>query len=325
MQCFILAGGYATRLWPLTEKRAKPLLPLAGKPLISHLVEQVPRDLRITVSTNAAFETGFRMWQEHMKNENLHLVIEDTKHETHKLGALGALASWIEEEKIDDDILVLTGDNYLGFAVSDFLAAYDGSTPLLAAHDIGDLRKASAFGTVLTKEGWSEGDARVQSVTGFEEKPLEPKTTLVSTGCVVLPKHTLKLVRAYAALKPDNLGGIFEYLLAEGVAVQCYRFTEPWLDIGTFESYLAAHKLLTEGTVQEKGSALSKSTCYGSVALGPNTHIEGSTITDCLFFGDCIITDCTLTRCIVDEGCVLRGVDLSGKMLRAGTELVLEN
>ena len=62
MQCFILAGGFATRLWPLTEKQAKPLLPIAGKPILTHLIEKIPDDLPITVSTNAAFQGGFKEW-----------------------------------------------------------------------------------------------------------------------------------------------------------------------------------------------------------------------------------------------------------------------
>ena len=59
MHAFILAGGFATRLWPLTEKRAKPLLPLAGVPLIEYLVQDIPEDIPITISTNAVFKEAF--------------------------------------------------------------------------------------------------------------------------------------------------------------------------------------------------------------------------------------------------------------------------
>ena len=155
MHAFILAGGFATRLWPLTEKRAKPLLPIAGKPIITHLVEKIPAGMPVTVSTNATFADGFKKWMDPAPgsgqvpmHQGMELVVEGTQKDDHKLGALGSIAEWVRAEKIDDDLLILTGDNYLGFSLDDFLRAFDGH-PLLAAHDIGDLERAKAFGTVI--------------------------------------------------------------------------------------------------------------------------------------------------------------------------------
>src|SRR3989344_4686281 len=141
MKAFVLAGGFATRLWPLTEKRAKPLLPLAGKPLLTHLVEKIPKDMQITVSTNAVFAKDFEMWREgchaerrrsmtggkspfaSAQGDTVKILIEDTGHEGEKLGALGAVAKWVTEQKIDDNILLLAGDNYIGFQMQEFLDA----------------------------------------------------------------------------------------------------------------------------------------------------------------------------------------------------------
>jgi glucose-1-phosphate thymidylyltransferase len=319
MQCFILAGGFATRLWPLTEKRAKPLLPVAGKPLITHLVEALPADMAVTVSTNAAFETGFRAWLETLGTRDVELVVERTRSDQEKLGALGAIALWIETAHIDDDLLILTGDNYLGFRMADFLAAYDGQA-LLAAHDIRDLQKASAFGTVVT--GMQTG--RTAAVTSFEEKPVQPKSTLVSAGCVILPKHALPVLVEFARKSPDNLGGIFEELLRQGEPVACYPFTEAWIDIGSFATYLEAHRLLLGGkAVMADGSGVQRTELRGSVSVAKGCRIEGSELQDCMIFEGNTITDCTLRDCVIDENCVLRGVDLSGKMIRAGTHLVV--
>ena len=150
MHAFILAGGFATRLWPLTEKRAKPLLPIAGKPIITHLVEKIPAEIPVTVSTNAAFGDVFNEWKDDLHRANLEIVVEGTKHDDEKLGALGAVAEWITEHSIKEDVLLLTGDNYLGFHMQKFLESYREGIPLLAAYDIKDLKKASAFGTVIT-------------------------------------------------------------------------------------------------------------------------------------------------------------------------------
>ena len=138
MRAFILAGGFATRLWPLTEKRAKPLLPLAGKPLLTHLVEKIPEGIGITVSTNSVFSDDFEAWKEDTRpayrpgrhktqDTRIEILIEDTGHEDEKLGALGAVAKWITEEKIDDDVLLIAGDNYVGFSIEAFIDKYMGS------------------------------------------------------------------------------------------------------------------------------------------------------------------------------------------------------
>ena len=112
MRAFILAGGFATRLWPLTEKRAKPLLPIAGKELLTYIVEGIPADIPVTVSTNASFADGFKKWMDAITRPGLELIVEGTQRDDHKLGALGSIAEWIRAEKIDDDLLILTGDNY---------------------------------------------------------------------------------------------------------------------------------------------------------------------------------------------------------------------
>ncbi len=315
MKAFLLAGGFATRLWPLTERRPKPLLPLLGKPMLTHLVEKIPKDIPVTVSTNASFEGAFRTWMERIDHPKLNLVVEGTTKDDHKLGALGAVAQWITDAKIDDDLLILTGDNYLGFDLQAFLQAFTGK-PLLAAHDIGDPEKARQFGVVV-----AEGTR----VTGFEEKPREPKSTLVSTGCVILPKAALPVLLAFAKVKPDNLGGIFEELLQKKFAVDCFSFSEPWVDIGSFGSYLDAHRKLTgEHVIADPSAFLTGTTCKGSISIGGNAKIINSELTDCMIFDDVVIENCTLRNCVIDDACVLKGIDLSGQMLRSGTTLVLD-
>jgi glucose-1-phosphate thymidylyltransferase len=323
MKVFILAGGFATRLWPLTENRAKPLLPVAGKPLLSHLVDQIPKDLPITVSTNAALAEGFHEWQTQYPDRKIKIVVEHTKHDDEKLGALGATAQWISEQFIKEDILLLTGDNYLGFSLKEFLECYDGKTPLLAAHDIKDLEKASAFGTVILKD--ETNGSRTAHVAAFDEKPKKPKSTLVSAGCYVLPTHTLPTVTAFAKKKPDNVGGIFEEFLRLKQDVMCFSFEEPWLDIGSFSSYLDAHRLLVDGkNLLAPTAKVTATVFHGSNSIGAESTVHGSDLADCLVFDHCSITDCTLKNCVIDEGCVLRGIDLNGKMLRAGTRLELD-
>ncbi len=320
MHCLILAGGFATRLWPLTEKRAKPLLPVAGKPIIEYLTEKIPTNIPVSISTNAAFKHDFYAWIDTLKRRDIHLIVEDARHDDHKLGALGATREWIENERIDDDVLLLTGDNYLGFSMEEFLGAYRDGTPLLAAFDIGSREKAAAFGTVLTDP------ADPRKILGFEEKPREPKTTLVSSGCCVIPRGHLRVLVEFSRAHPDNVGGVFEEFLRRGIGVDCFTFAEPWLDIGSFAAYLAAHRLLVgERAVVHPQATLDLTATDGCVYVDRGSRVARSELVDCVVFPDCVIENCVLRDCVVDAGCRLRGVELTGKMLRAGTVLGVEN
>ncbi len=323
MRTLILAGGFATRLWPLTEHRAKPLLPLVGKPILTHIIEKLPADFHVTVSTNAAFEEDFNTWQKTLGRPAT-VYIESALHDDAKLGALRAVADWAGRENVNEDILLLTGDNYLGFDMASFLKAYRPGTPLLAAYDIGSLEEAKKFGTVILSANPSAGSGQVQTIDAFEEKPKEPKTTFISTGCSILPAATLPVLAAYAKDHADNIGGVFEEFRRQGIAIDAFTFTEPWFDVGSFEAYLEATMLLVgDGEVHGEKSRFEESERTGSVVLGKGTDVVRSKLTNTVVFDDCFIEDCVLENCIIDNRCSLRGVELSGKMLRAETTLIL--
>ena len=315
MQTFILAGGFATRLWPLTEKRAKPLLPLAGEPILSHLIHKTPADSPITVSTNSALAEGFEQWKKEQSRSNIKILVEDTAHDDQKLGALGAVAQWALKHNIEDDVLLLTGDNYCGFDMQKFLDSARPETALLAAHDIGDRESAKAFGTVIL------GDDK-KTIHAFEEKPSDPKTTLVSTGFSLLPASSLPLLIDFAKDHPDNVGGIFEEFLRKGKPVDCFVFEEPWFDIGSFEAYLNATKsLVGQRTIADGSASIENTNCQGTVVIGKNTNVKDCDLHNVVVFEDCNLEDCVLNDCIVDNSCTLSGIDLTGKMLREGTSL----
>jgi ADP-glucose pyrophosphorylase len=130
----------------------------------------------------------------------------------------------------------------------------------------------------------------------------------------------------HAAKHPDNVGVVFEEFLRRGIGVDCFIFTELWKDIGSFEAYMSLHReIVGDKTVAHPTAVLTPDTqMKGSNDLGPMTKVHESVLTDCVVFGNSTITDCVLTRCIIDTGCDLVGVDLTDKMLRAGTVLRLK-
>lgn len=313
MKCIILAGGFATRLWPLTENKAKPLLHLKDRPLISHIVEKLPKETEIIISTNAVFESDFKEWAKGFTDRNLKIFVEDSAGDDFKKGALGATAFVIESEDIKEDLILLAGDNYFAFDMNDLLNRFTDN-PLLAAYDIKNLEEARKFGVVIQKDG---------KAIGFQEKPEQPKSTLVSTGCFIFPAKNLKDIVHYAKEKNDDLGGIFEYLVKQGETIDVFEFEDAWVDIGSYEAYLQANKELLAGEVIEREGVQKEGVneFIGGVYLGKNVVVRNSVIENSVILDGGEIDNCVIRNCVIDENCHLKNLDLSHKMIRQGSRI----
>ena len=225
MKCLVLAGGFATRLYPLTISRAKALLEYRGEPIINHVVRKIPHNIDILVNTNKRFEADFRRWARTI-DRKVRILVEDVTNEKQKLGAVGSLNFWIQNVPISEDLLVIAGDNYFEFSLAEFIAEYDGKHTLVAVHDIGDKGKAKQFGVVRLHES---------RIVEFQEKPTHPQSSLIATACYVFPPHIFPLLREYCHQgERDHLGSFIAYLVGRD-EVHAYTFTEPWVDIGTAE------------------------------------------------------------------------------------------
>jgi glucose-1-phosphate thymidylyltransferase len=100
MKCFILAGGFATRLFPITANRAKALLVFKGKPIITHIVNRVPRHIDVLVSTNKKFEGDFAEWQKTL-GRPVEILIEEALSDDQKMGAACAIDFWVKRKNIN--------------------------------------------------------------------------------------------------------------------------------------------------------------------------------------------------------------------------------
>jgi len=225
MKCLILAGGFGTRLYPLTLNKAKALLDYKGKPIINHVVDKIPQNINIMVNVNKKFEADFHKWQRAL-NREVEILVEEALSDEQKLGAVGSLNFWIGEKPIDEDLMVIAGDNYFEFDLAQFIARYDGKHTLVAVYDIGDKDKATQFGVVQLDE---------DRIVGLQEKPPKPKSRLVDTACYIFPSRIFPLLHQYCQRgKRDNLGSFIAYLVDHD-EVYAYTFTEPWIDIGSVE------------------------------------------------------------------------------------------
>ena len=225
MKCLILAGGFGTRLYPLTIYKAKTLLEYKGKPLLSHILDRIPGSIDTLVSCNRKFEADFRRWQKNAARQ-VELCVEHVWTHEQKKGAVGSLEFWVSSKSITEDLLVIAGDNYFEFSLAEFISTYNGKNVLVAVYDIGDMSKASRFG-IVSLNG--------KRIVEFQEKPAQPHSSLVSTGIYIFPPRIFPLLSRYCAeSKRDNLGSFIAHLI-ERDEVHARIFTETWCDIGSAE------------------------------------------------------------------------------------------
>jgi glucose-1-phosphate thymidylyltransferase len=227
MKSLILAGGFATRLYPLTINKAKALLEYKGRPLISHIVDKIPFDIDILITTNKKFEDDFKQWMNTV-NRNVELCIEESTNNGQKKGAITAVDYWIRTKNIDTDLLVVAGDNYFEFDLQDFVNASNGRNALIAVHDVGERENACDGKPCQVGLAVLEGNRVVQ----FDEKPERATSSFVSTGIYVLPRRVFPLLSEYCAeSKRDNMGSFISHLVYTD-RVDAYPFDATWIDIG---------------------------------------------------------------------------------------------
>jgi glucose-1-phosphate thymidylyltransferase len=299
MRTIILAGGFGTRLLPITAHRAKPLLPVAGKPIIDHVLANDHLGDGAIVSVNRRFAKQFEAWRE-SSDWDVELLVEETRHEREKLGTIGAIAFVIERCEIDEDILVIGGDNLFGFEIAEFIAAFRGHV-LIALHDLLHPEAAKGrYGVAVVEDG---------KVKGFQEKPEHPRSTLASTACYIYPREALpRFQEYYSWSKPDaDAPGYFNEWGLEhlGWDIDAFVFDSHWFDVGDRESYLAANR-------QYSGH---------DIWYGPKAVQKESTVQDCIFLGDSLIVNSDLRGCVVDTGCQLTGVTLRECLVGSGSKL----
>ena len=239
MHAVVLAAGYATRLRPLTNRVAKPLLPLAGRPMLDYLADKIDEvaDVEaIHVVTNSRFAPDFEAWASSRPGRVPVRVHDDgTTSNNDRLGAIGDLRFVIERGGLEDeDLLVVAGDNLFDVSLEDYVEFWrsrGGSA--IGVHDVGDLDLARKYGIVELDDS--------DRVVSLVEKPEQPASTLASIAAYLFPPEHAALVPQYLdeGNAPDQPGRFVVWLYPR-VPVHGYRFQGDWLDIGDREQLLEA-------------------------------------------------------------------------------------
>ena len=244
MQAIILAAGYATRLMEVTRGRPKALLPIAGKPIITRLLEEIctmPVS-KVHVVTNHRYVEAFHAWQASLSPDMstmVNILDDNTTDNDNRLGAIGDIQFTLQQTGIQDDIFIAAADNLFSFPLRDFYDAYaQNPRNLIAATEIADMKLLQRM-AVATLEPTLQGDKVIHMI----EKPLEPQSQTGVFALYIYPASTLPFIQQYLDEgNSSDAPGYFPSWLYQRQDVYAYRFTGRCFDIGTPDSYREAEE-----------------------------------------------------------------------------------
>ena len=233
MKCLILAAGYATRLYPLTENFPKPLLKVQDKTILDWLLEDIDKSGEVdgyVVISNHKFAKHFEEWA---AGHKLPITVLDDGTETNetRLGAVRDIQFAIDSLGLCEDLLVIAGDNLLNFSLTDYIAYQrkKDSTCVMRYYEP-DVAK-------LRKTGVAEVDAD-DRILNMEEKPAEPKSNWCTPPFYIYKASDVPLVKKgiESGCGVDAPGSFIAWLATQ-TSVYAYEMPGRRFDIGNLESY----------------------------------------------------------------------------------------
>ncbi|MDQ1253740.1 MAG: glucose-phosphate thymidylyltransferase, partial [Euryarchaeota archaeon] len=235
--------GNATRLWPLTKGTPKAQLPIAGKPILNHIIEKLqaiqPHLSPIIVSTNMLFQPQFESWLSMSGYRDIMLIPDYASNETEKPGAIKAMAN-IMSLLPQDDVLVIAGDGMFNDDLTGFVAAFmDKKESFVAVYEVKTLEDAKRCATIKTGTGGR--------ILEFIEKPVEPKTKKVCGAVYLFKKGITQQLSEYIASKmsADQPGSFIQWLHTQQ-PVYGYNLKDALQDIGTYDAYRACDEYFSK-------------------------------------------------------------------------------
>ena len=233
MKCLILAAGYATRLYPLTENFPKPLLTVGEKTILDWLVDDIDGaglvDEYVVIS-NHKYAHHFESWAA-KKSRKITVVDDETSTNETRLGAVKDIQFAIDRLSLDDDMLVIAGDNVLDFSLTKFVRyAKEKQTSCIMRYYEGDERKLTKCGVVEIDEN--------DRILSMEEKPAQPKSHWCCPPFYYYTKADAKLVQKGidCGCGTDAPGSYIAWLCTQ-TPVHAMEMPGSRYDIGNLESY----------------------------------------------------------------------------------------
>lgn len=238
MKCLILAAGYATRLYPLTENFPKPLLKVQGKAILDWLIEDMDRSGAIdeyVVISNHKFAHHFAAWAAE-KTQKVTVVDDGTESNETRLGAVRDIQFALDQLNIRDDVLVMAGDNLLDFSLTAFIDyALEKKTSCIMRYYEADANKLRRSGVVTLDEN--------QKVLAMAEKPREPQSHWCCPAFYYYTaQDAARLAEGIADGCHTDAPGSYVAWLCSKSTIHAMEMPGSRYDIGNLESYETVQK-----------------------------------------------------------------------------------
>ncbi len=297
-KAIILAGGFGTRLQPLTFARPKHMLPLVDRPMLRHIVDYLIENDFEEIWISIGSDELFKDIEDYFENNKVDAKINFIE-EPKKLGGVGAIKYAMREAEIDDTFALVLGDNITDIELNDMFL-FHKKNPAIAT-----------IALVHTETPWRYGVAEVEenNIVGFVEKPAigEEPSNLIATGIYIMEP---KIVNYIPDEFMDSTGMLFPILLKNEECLNGFKSDKFWVDVGRPSSYLeATAKILRKYGKKnwiEDGVEIKENTklkgpvvIYKESEIGDNCIIKNSII----FKNNKIGNNCHITNSILDVGC----------------------
>lgn len=244
MKCILLCAGYATRLFPLTENFPKALLEIGKRPLLDYIVDEVNTINEVDdiyLITNAKYAPHFEKWAKKKNNIKKITVINDgTTSNTDRLGAIGDIKYTIDKMKIQDDLLIIAGDNLFTFKLKDMMDYYNKvKVPVVSVKEINDKNVLKGLAVVAADEN--------NTMTDCVEKPEDPKSNLGAYAEYIYPKQIIEMIDQYIneGNNKDAPGNLVSWLYKR-TTVKVFKFDGECYDVGTHESLKEVNEIYSK-------------------------------------------------------------------------------
>ncbi len=336
VDCIVLCGGSGSRLWPLTLDFCKVLLPVAGKPVLSYVLDFI-RDCssvrRTYLLTNREFQEDIRAFLTRVGTEDAEVIAEPVSDSGGNLGPIGALHYAVNLQG-PRDVVVLGGDNVFSFALDEFLrfAARKGtSANALYRFETGS--DVSQYGVATLDSD--------ETVSEFTEKQEIPAFLNISTACYFLREEEVDSLPKYlkGGGDPYSLGSFMHWLVVSGVPLAGHLTTEPWFDVGTRRKLLDANRHFLvdsrrgrhdsethiKGPAQIAKEAVLESARVGPhVYVGPGASVGNSTVRDSIIMEGAVVRDGHVSESIIGSGSTVEGI-VSQAVVGRGAQMLAES
>lgn len=313
MLAVILAGGFGTRLRPLTSTTCKPLLPVANKALIEHAIDGLPSEVdQVVIAAGYRAEQIEDHFKRHPRKQRVRVAREERA-----LGTGGAIRNAVSFAGGPRGTFIVRNADLVDTLPLDRMLALHRKEHALATISLWEVEDPSPFGVAKL---------RGQRIEFFVEKPKreEAPTNLINAGSYILEPEVLEYIPADHPGEFSIERTVFPEMLDTPRGMYGFQFQGHWIDCGRPDTYLEAHRLtLPKGATVAPGARFGGS-AKGFVCLGANSVVEqGSVLEDTVLLPEAKVgRDAHLARCILGKGSrVGAGARLEDVVLGDGAEV----